>query len=89
MKKAFRKRGVKAPRREVYLSQPSDDSEHSRNMLNCPYKVPRGQEHFWLLELVKAMYGLNDAPLAWQLCLIEFIVTVLVGRQSVFDECFL
>ena len=42
----------------------------------------------WLLKLLKAMYGLNDAPLSWQLCLMEFLVDTLHGNQSVHDECF-
>ena len=88
MEEAFRKRGVKAPRRKVYLSPPDNVWEHFRHMKGCPYAVKQGTEHFWLLELLKAMYGLNDAPLAWQLCLIEFIISTLVGKQSVFDECF-
>ena len=64
MEEAFRKKGVKAPRRKVYLSPPHDVWDHFRYMKDCPYKIPRGQEHLWLLELLKAMYGLNDAPLA-------------------------
>ena len=88
MEEAFRKKGVKAPRRKVYLSPPHDVWEHFRNMPNCPYGIPRGQEHLWLLELLKAMYGLNDAPLAWQLCLIEFLISHLDAKQSIFDECF-
>ena len=87
MEEAFLKRGVKAPRRKVYLSPSHDVWKHFRHMPGCPYRIPRGSEHLWLLELLKAMYGLNDAPLARQLCLIELIVTSLLGRQSVFDEC--
>ena len=34
------------------------------------------------------MYGLNDAPLAWQLCVFEFLIDDLCAHQGLFDECF-
>ena len=34
------------------------------------------------------MYGLNDAPLAWQLALSDYFTTKRHGIQSVFDDCF-
>ena len=34
------------------------------------------------------MYGLNDAPLAWQLALADYFTTKRHGIQSVFDDCF-
>ena len=84
---ALRKKGIKTTRRRVYLSPPLNVWRHFRS-LDCPYKVPVGAESLWLLELLKAMYGLNDAPLAWQLCLVDFLISELCGRQSVFDENF-
>ena len=33
------------------------------------------------------MYGLNDAPLLWQLCLKHFLIKVLHARTSLFDDC--
>ena len=42
----------------------------------------------YYLELLKAMYGLNDAPLGWQLCLLDFLLGDLGGTKSHFDECF-
>ena len=54
MEEAFRKKGIKAPRRKVYLSPPHDVWEHFRHMPNCPYQCKRGEEHLWLLELTQS-----------------------------------
>ena len=35
-----------------------------------------------------AMYGLNDAPLAWQLVLSSYFKDERKGIHSAFDECF-
>ena len=42
----------------------------------------------WCLELLKAMYGLIDAPLLWQLCFRFTLTIVLCGRISNYDENF-
>ena len=42
----------------------------------------------FFLDLLKAMYGLNDAPLCWQLFLADFYITTLHALQSSYDECF-
>ena len=42
---------------------------------------------WYVLECIKAMYGLNDAPLAWQLILQEYLIS-RGGIQSSFEECF-
>ena len=42
----------------------------------------------FFLDLLKAMYGLNDAPLCWQLFLADFYVATLGAMQSTYDECF-
>ena len=42
--------------------------------------------HEFYLDLLKAMYGLNDAPLCWQLFLADFYVKTLEAIQSSYDE---
>jgi hypothetical protein len=42
--------------------------------------------NMWCLQLVKAMYGLNDGPLMWQLCLRYFYQYRCLARTSLFDE---
>ena len=44
---------------------------------------------WWLLELLKAMYGLNDAPFAFQACQADFFEKVLKAIRSRFDENFM
>ena len=39
-------------------------------MHGCPFD----NYALWCLELLKAMYGLVDAPLLWQLCLKYFLI---------------
>ena len=41
-----------------------------------------------VLLLLKAMYGLVDAPLLWQLALTDFITKMLSGYKSKFDDNF-
>ena len=43
---------------------------------------------FFVLLLLKPMYGLVDAPLLWQIALSSFITTELSGTRSCFDENF-
>ena len=52
----------------------------------CNLKVPRGDESLWVLEALKAIYGLGDGSLAWQLCLLEFLVEETFASQSHFGE---
>ena len=70
------------------IAPPLNVWRHFRNM-DCNLKVAIGQEKLWLLEAVKAIYGLGDGPLAWQLCLLEFLIEELHGTQSPFDENFI
>ena len=45
--------------------------------------------YWWFLELLKAMYGLNDAPFAFQACQADFFVSVLQAIRNRFDENFM
>ena len=45
---------------------------------------------FWaLLELLKPMYGLVDAPLLFQLALLAYILDEMHGIRSLFDDGFI
>lgn len=53
--------------------------------LDKGFDIPESSMSEYLLGCNKPVYGLNDAPLAWQLCLHEYVAE-LGGTQSVFDE---
>ena len=78
--------GIQLPSvsRDVYAVVPGNVWYLLRQMgqKNCP------QFGFdsWCLRLVKAMYGLNDGPLMWQLCLRFFYSYRCHARTSLFDE---
>ena len=78
---ALKKKGIVIPRRECCLVPPKNVWRHFRSIPGCKWVVREGAEHLWLLLLIKAMYGLIDAPLAWQLCLTEFFLEVLDVRK--------
>ena len=84
----LRKRGIKTPRRRVYVHPPSNVWRHLRGIPNSGINIGAIQCVWFVLECLKAMWGLNDAPLAWQLCLAQFFLVTMEGRQSLFDECF-
>jgi hypothetical protein len=84
----LRKRGIKAPERQVYIQPPANVWRHLREIPDSGVKVPAGQFSSWALELLKAMYGLDDAPLAFQVVMQMFMTETLHGRPSAFDDCF-
>ena len=43
----------------------------------------------FVLKCLKALYGLVDAPLLWQLALLHYLKLDLGFRMSTHDECFL
>ena len=53
--------------------------------LSPDFAIAEGQEHNYGLICVKPVYGLNDAPLAWQLCLHQFVKST-GGERSQLDE---
>ena len=83
VRKKLRERGV-SPRRLVAIIPPANVWRQLAKM-DKSFDIPEAQMSEYLLGCNKPVYGLNDAPLAWQLCLHEF-VEELGGQQSVFDE---
>ena len=81
-------KGYTAPKRQVSIRPPANVWRHQRNMKDSNIHVPDNQTYWYVLELLKAMYGLDDGPLAWQLALAECFVQQRDAHQSVFDDCF-
>ena len=86
MTEALKKRGLKpVENRQVLLEPPANVWRHFRNIKNCKWHVEDKDISEYLLRLIKAMYGLNDAPLAWQMCVSDFL-SELNAKPSIFDE---
>jgi hypothetical protein len=77
--------GVPLPevKREVHIALPSNVWFHLRAIGFVSQTL---DVTLFVIELLKAMYGLNDAPLLWQLCLRYFFVKHTGALISVFDD---
>ena len=82
IRRMLRKMGVNSPVRQVVLLPPPNVWRHLASL--CPDFAVRDPSQ-WGLLCLKPVYGLNDAPLAWQLCLREYL-TEIQGVSSVLDE---
>jgi hypothetical protein len=85
---ALRAKGIHSRIRRVFVQPPMNVWRHLRK-LSTNLKVKAGDELLWVLEALKPVYGLGDGPLAWQLCLLEFLIDDKHGTQSHFDENFI
>ena len=65
--------------RRIYAKAPANVWRHFREMQVVMLTAPPGQEHKFVLEFVKPAYGLVDAPLLWQLSLLDFLRNSLKG----------
>ena len=88
LEETLRKKGLEAVSRVVLFEPPANVWRIMNEIGPKELHIELSNWESWLLKLLKAMYGLNDAPLSWQLCLMEFFVDTLHGNQSVHDECF-
>ena len=71
--------------RKAYIVPPQNVWFHLRNM----GFISKQLDTFYLcLELLKAMYGLVDAPLLWQLCLRWYLIHHCKATQSAYDDNF-
>ena len=72
--------------RKAYITVPGNVWKHLRDLgFKCPNTA---NSHIqWCIELLKAMYGLCDAPLLWQLRLRYFFVYMLGSFTSHYDDC--
>lgn len=72
IQKVLQEQGHQAPSRTVILLPPLNVYKHLAS-LSDDFKIPEASIFDYGLLCVKPVYGLNDAPLAWQLCLHAFI----------------
>ena len=75
--------------RRVWLCPPANVWRHLRNIPASTIKISDSQAAFHCLVLMKAIYGLVDGPLLFQLALLEFLTTKLPMVRSLHDENFL
>ena len=74
--------------RKIYLSPPDNVWRHFRTNPKSNINIQRSMYAWFVLELLKCIYGLVDAPLMFQLALIHYIKAILKGSVSVYDENF-
>ncbi|CAL1138133.1 unnamed protein product [Cladocopium goreaui] len=84
IQKALKELGIHAPTRVVVVFPAMNVFRHLAE-LSPDFAIAEGQEHNYGLICVKPVYGLNDAPLAWQLCLHQFVKST-GGERSQLDE---
>ena len=88
IEEACRALGIPVPTftRKVYIVPPANVWFHLRYL---GFKnAPSMNYALFCLELLKAMYGLNDAPLLWQCCLRYFLKFHTRARCSLYDDNF-
>ena len=78
------KKGIQAPERQVAVVPPANVWRHLAKA-DPSFAIRDDELQSWLLLCVKPIYGLNDAPLAWQLNIHDHL-TSQGGIQSVLDE---
>ena len=76
------------PKREVSIRPPDNVWRLLGKIKGSGINVSANESWWYVLECLKSMYGLNDAPLAWQLCLQDYFVLKRSAIQSAFDDCF-
>ena len=83
-----KKRGFAAPRREVSIRPPANVSRHLREIKSSNIVPEQSLTYWYVLLRCKPMYGLGDAPLAFQLALALYFTKDRHAIQSTLDECF-
>ena len=88
IQESLKKLGLDAPTRQVVVFPPLNVWRHLPKYSDL-FKVPQQSLHQYGLLCLKPIYGLNDAPLAWQLCLHEYILDLGAVRSKLDENCFL
>ena len=86
VRQILQKKGIQCPKRRVVVIPPPNVWRHLSKLDNS-FAVKEEEFGQYGLECLKPAYGLNDAPLAWQLCLHETL-RQSGGQQSSLDDCF-
>ena len=84
IRELLRARGISAPTRKVALVVPLNVWRHLA-ACDAIFQVPEERINDYVLMCLKPVYGLNDAPLAWQLCLHQHFEST-GGTASLMDE---
>ncbi|OLQ01786.1 hypothetical protein AK812_SmicGene15471 [Symbiodinium microadriaticum] len=84
IRELLRSRGISAPLRKVALVVPLNVWRHLA-ACDSSFQVPEDRIADYVLMCLKPVYGLNDAPLAWQLCLHQHF-EASGGTASLMDE---
>jgi hypothetical protein len=74
--------------RKVWFKPPANVWRHLREIPQSGIFVQDEDIEYFILELLKALYGLVDGPLLWQLALANFMVKELHFRTALHDENF-
>ena len=77
--------------RSVCITPPENVWRHFRAMDSAPpvFHISDEERGEWSLKALKAMYGFSDAPLMFQLALLQFLVKECGATKSLFDSNFL
>ena len=86
VRQILQKKGIQCPKRRVVVIPPPNVWRHLSKLDNS-FAVKEEEFGQYGLECLKPAYGLNDAPLAWQLCLHKTL-RQSGGQQSSLDDCF-
>ena len=73
--------------RQVWLRPPANMWRHLRLLGFC--RVEDFDRHLFLLQLLKAMYGLVDGPILFQMAFLHHLTKVMGFHKSLHDENFL
>ena len=84
VRKLLESKGIKSPKRKIAIIAPANVWRHLAKF-NAKFKLEPHQLENYVLICIKPVYGLSDAPLAWQLCLHGHLEEQ-GGRPSLMDE---
>ena len=86
IRKTLMKRGMNAPERTVIVYPPANVWRRLKE-LDPSFAVPHDDYTQYGLLCCKPIYGLNDAPLAWQFCLRDFIAAQGATCSHLDENC--
>ena len=84
VREILQSKGITTPVRRVAVMAPANVWRHLGNF-SSSFCIDLSKTHEYVLFCLKPIYGLNDAPLAWQLCLHGHFEEQ-GGRASLLDE---
>ncbi|CAE7280604.1 RE2, partial [Symbiodinium microadriaticum] len=84
--KALKELGMQCVERLIAIVPPKNVWRHLKR-LSKEFNIPDEDIHDFVLLCLKPVYGLSEAPLAWQLYLHKYLKQI-GASQSHFDECY-